>query len=502
MTDNAVAARPSLATWWTLVKTAITSWLDDYAPSMGAALSYYTLFSLAPLLLIVIAVAGLVFGDDAARGEIVRPAAGLMGERRRAWPSRGCLTASNKPGKSVAGDDRRRRPAAGRRDHRLRRTAGARSTASGARRRRRRRPASGAAAHPLAVVRPDPRPRLPADRVAGAERGAGGARHAGGRRCFGGWETCCRSINSSCRFGVVDGRVRGDLQVHAASATIAWRDVWVGALVTAVLFTIGKFLIGLYIGKSGVASGFGAAGSLVVLLVWVYYSAQIFLLGAEFTWVYAKTLGSLRGVEGVAEVAQKAATAEEAPTRSADPPGSDAAAAAAEASASAPRPERAAARPRSFVGDVGTGVAFVLALRFIVPRLLRRLMKIATFNINNVNRRLPNLLELAGARPQPDVVCLQELKADRRRVSARRDRGRRLRRGLVRPAHLERRRDPGARRRADRRRAARCPATPPTPRPLHRGGGRRRARSPASTCRTAIRSPGRSSTTSWPGSSA
>jgi len=63
--------------------------------------------------------------------------------------------------------------------------------------------------------------------------------------------------------------------------------VWVGAIVTALLFTIGKFLISLYIGKSGVASGFGAAGSFAVLLVWVYYSAQIFLLGAEFTWVYS-----------------------------------------------------------------------------------------------------------------------------------------------------------------------------------------------------------------------
>ena len=88
---------------------------------------------------------------------------------------------------------------------------------------------------------------------------------------------------------------------------VQWHDVWLGALVTALLFTIGKFLIGLYIGKSGVASGFGAAGSLVVVFIWVYYSAQIFLLGAEFTWVYAKTLGSLRSEEGVAEVAQKAA---------------------------------------------------------------------------------------------------------------------------------------------------------------------------------------------------
>jgi membrane protein len=77
---------------------------------------------------------------------------------------------------------------------------------------------------------------------------------------------------------------------------VQWRDVWLGATVTALLFTIGRFLIGQYIGKSGIASGFGAAGSVVVVLVWVYYSAQIFLVGAEFTWVYAKTHGSMRDV--------------------------------------------------------------------------------------------------------------------------------------------------------------------------------------------------------------
>ena len=75
-------------------------------------------------------------------------------------------------------------------------------------------------------------------------------------------------------------------------ARIAWRDVWLGAVVTALMFEIGKFLIGLYLGKTSVASGFGAAGSLVVLLVWVYFSAQIFLLGAELTWVYANEYGS------------------------------------------------------------------------------------------------------------------------------------------------------------------------------------------------------------------
>ena len=78
-------------------------------------------------------------------------------------------------------------------------------------------------------------------------------------------------------------------------AKIAWRDVWVGAFSTALLFTIGKFLVGLYLGKSDVVAGFGAAGSLAVLLLWVYYSAQIFLLGAEFTWVYAHRYGSRQG---------------------------------------------------------------------------------------------------------------------------------------------------------------------------------------------------------------
>jgi membrane protein len=79
------------------------------------------------------------------------------------------------------------------------------------------------------------------------------------------------------------------------SVPVAWRDVWRGAFATAILFTIGKFLIGLYLGKAGVTSGFGAAGSIVVLLVWVFYSSQIFLLGAEFTWLYAHSHGSRAG---------------------------------------------------------------------------------------------------------------------------------------------------------------------------------------------------------------
>jgi membrane protein len=89
---------------------------------------------------------------------------------------------------------------------------------------------------------------------------------------------------------------------------IDWKDVWIGAGVTSLMFTAGKFMIGVYIGRSGIASGFGAAASLVVVLVWVYYSAQVFLLGAEFTWVYANKFGSRREISPETSAALRPAT--------------------------------------------------------------------------------------------------------------------------------------------------------------------------------------------------
>jgi uncharacterized BrkB/YihY/UPF0761 family membrane protein len=91
-------------------------------------------------------------------------------------------------------------------------------------------------------------------------------------------------------------------------ADVAWRDVWIGAFFTAVLFSIGKTLIGLYLGSSAVASSFGAAGSLVLLLLWIYYSAQILFFGAEFTQVYANRFGSRIVPEGKTSTASAPAT--------------------------------------------------------------------------------------------------------------------------------------------------------------------------------------------------
>jgi membrane protein len=108
---------------------------------------------------------------------------------------------------------------------------------------------------------------------------------------FGAWYALAAISNGVAAFAMITAMFAVIYKVMPR-ARVQWRDVWTGALFTAMLFSFGRYLIGLYIGRSGVVTGFGAAGSLVVILLWVYYSAQIFLLGAEFTWVYANTFGS------------------------------------------------------------------------------------------------------------------------------------------------------------------------------------------------------------------
>lgn len=284
-----------------LCKQAVASWSNDYAPSMGAALAYYTVFSIAPLLLIVISVAGLVFGQEAARGEIFAQLAGLMGEQGAA-AVQGMLQAVNKPtegivatvigvGLLVVGAT----TVFGELQDALDRIwrAPMRDKSKGLFNLLRVRLLSFSMIMAIGFL-------LMVSLVASAALAALGKWWS---PVFGAWAALAQLVNFAFSFGMVTV-IFAMIYKIMPRAKVQWRDVWIGAAATALLFTIGKHLIGLYIGKSSVASGYGAAGSLVVVLVWVYYSAQIFLLGAEFTWVYAKTFGSRR--EGGAEGSDRA----------------------------------------------------------------------------------------------------------------------------------------------------------------------------------------------------
>jgi membrane protein len=137
---------------------------------------------------------------------------------------------------------------------------------------------------------------------------------------FGSWELMAQVVNVVLGFLLTTG-VFAMIYKIMPRARVQWHDVWIGAAVTALLFNLGRFLIGLYIGKSGLASGFGAAGSLIVVFIWVYYSAQIFLIGAEFTWVYATTFGSMRELSTKPhdKTSQELPTAEVSPAPAAPP---------------------------------------------------------------------------------------------------------------------------------------------------------------------------------------
>ena len=289
---DAPAVPPSgFAGLWQLLREAVTSWSDDYAPSMGAALAYYTMFSVAPLLLIVVSVAGLVFGEDAARGEVFGQLEHLMGAQGAA-AVQSLLQSANKPAEST-----------------LATVIGVVVLLIGATTvfaelqtsldRIWRAPARGATGL-FALLRV----RLLSF---GMILGLGfllmvslvvSAGLAAFERwwspAFGGWVLLAQVLNFVFSLMFIT-LVFAMIYKFMPRVRVDWRDVWVGAGVTSLLFAIGKLLIGLYIGRSGVTSAFGAAGSLAVLLLWVYYSAQIFLMGAEFTWVYAHTYGSRRG---------------------------------------------------------------------------------------------------------------------------------------------------------------------------------------------------------------
>lgn len=272
-----------------MMMRAAGAWLDDYAPSMGAAISYYTLFSIAPLLVIVIAVAGLLFDSGEVRSEILVQLRDLLG-RDGAEAVETLLTRASEPDKSGAAA-----------------VIGVAGVLIGATTvfaelqsaldRIWRAPARPALTGWFAFVRA----RflsfglilgigflIAVSLLLSAVLTAAGTLW---NPLFGEWVTVLRVLNFVVGFVVITLLFAMIYKILPAVA-IGWRDVWIGAAVTALLFNIGKVLIGAYLGTAGVTSAFGAAGSFAVLLVWVYYSAQIFLFGAEFTWVYAHEIGT------------------------------------------------------------------------------------------------------------------------------------------------------------------------------------------------------------------
>lgn len=277
-----------LVTAWDLTKATFNDWIDDNAPRLGAALAYYTLFSLAPMLVVAIAVAGLVFGQEAAQGQIVGQIQGLVGvDGARFIES--LLQSVNSPSHGVIAT-----------------VIGIVTFLLGA--------TSAfvelqASLNTVWEVQPKPgrgvwgilRDRLLSFGmllgigfllVVSLVVSAGLAavsKYMGDR--VPGFMYLAQVLNLVLSVGVVTV-LFAMIYKYLPDVKLAWRDVWIGAFATSLLFTLGKFLIGLYLGKSSVASGYGAAGSVVVLLVWVYYSTQILLLGAEFTQIYAERYGA------------------------------------------------------------------------------------------------------------------------------------------------------------------------------------------------------------------
>ena len=341
--------------WWPLIKEAVKAWVDDYAPSMGAALSYYTVFSLAPVLLIVISVAGLIFGAEAARGEIFGQLRGLMGTDA-AKAIEDILTSVNKPAEGITGTvvglvllfigattvfgelqdalDRIWR-------------APDRDKTSGWWGLIRARLLSFGMVLGIAFL-------LIVSLVLSAAVSALGKWWSG---AFGSWETLAQVVNLLVGY-LVTVLAFAMIYKIMPRVKIRWHDVWLGAAVTALLFTVGRFLIGLYVGKSGIASGYGAAGSLIVILVWVYYSAQIFLLGAEFTWVYARRFGSMRNMD--APKKPEDTSMRDIPSRSEE-----------FAVGPAIAYQTVATPVRPLWVSVGAGMAFLWALNYVGGRILR-----------------------------------------------------------------------------------------------------------------------------------
>ena len=274
----------------TLFREAAIAWIEDRAPSMGAALAFYTAFSLAPLLVIVIAVAGMIYGVDAARGAVVGEFSDLLGPVGAEALEKLLIAAAVEGG-------------------------GVGATILGF-------ALLFIGATTVLVELEDDLDRIweaPPRQESGLTALVRARVLSFGLILGIGFLLLVSLLVGSglaalahyWRFSVTDAGLVFvlDFSVTVAAFTIvfamlfkwlphveiAWADVWAGGLVTAVLFNVGRLAIGFYLGNSAIASTYAAAGSFVVMLLWLYYSAQIFLFGAEFTWAYAKRRSRLSG---------------------------------------------------------------------------------------------------------------------------------------------------------------------------------------------------------------
>ncbi|MBQ5948383.1 YihY/virulence factor BrkB family protein [Massilia sp. ST3] len=273
-----------------VLRCAVSEWLDHRASSKGAALAFYTLFSLAPILVLVIAVAGFFYGAEAAQGQLLNELRGLVGKQGAETIQAILAGAQNKEtGRfativaSILLFIGATTVFAELKDSLDEIWDVPKPTGSGVWVVIRTRLLSFGLILVLAFL-------LMVSLVVSAGM-AVVERYIGGM-----WKEAALILGwvaSGISFLVI-ATLFGVIYKLLPKIKLSWHDVTIGALGTAAMFTLGKFGIGLYIGNSGAADSFGAAGSLIALLLWVYYSAQIFFLGAEFARQYALKMGSLR----------------------------------------------------------------------------------------------------------------------------------------------------------------------------------------------------------------
>ncbi len=300
--DTVAPTRKKKSTWQ-FVKGTVMQWIAHQPFQLASSLSYYTLFSIAPLLIIVIAIAGLAFGTDAAQNRIVETIQGLVGQQSAQAIQSMVQSASSRP------------------------KTGAFSTII------------GVVALLFGAGGVVGQLQTSLNTIWGVEpkpgQGIWGFIHqrfvsyamvlaigflllvslavsallAGFSHWLGGLMGAAEIIGHVLDFAVSLVFITVLFAIifkFLPDVRIQWRDVWIGAAITSLLFTIGKVLIGIYLGKSGVSSAYGAAGSLITVLLWVYYSSLIFFLGAEFTQCYASEYGSgVKPTENADMVADK-----------------------------------------------------------------------------------------------------------------------------------------------------------------------------------------------------